>query len=178
MAKTITTIDPSSDHFLEWLAMSNTMATTFAKVVTVASNTAGDTTTGNAAINGTLSANYLIATLGLTGGTIEVPAALPITSNVIISGSQANISANVYIVSANVAVYSNSAIRNLWVQNDGTTSNVTISGNNLIVSSNATFNGVVMKMPSGNTGTSSPVTAPNSLQATIYDISMIYRLKN
>lgn len=31
---------------------------------------------------------------------------------------------------------------------------------------------------SGNTGTSSPVTAPNSLQATIYDISMIYRLKN
>jgi|ERR1019366_481619 hypothetical protein len=59
--------------------------------VTVAANSTGEITTGNAVVNGIFSAVSLVATTSLGGGTVTTPANLAISTNVVIG-------ANIFVV--------------------------------------------------------------------------------
>ena len=62
---------PAADTFREWVDLTNRITYDMEKVVvTVAANTQGARTSGNASVNGYFSANTLIVEQELTGATI------------------------------------------------------------------------------------------------------------
>jgi hypothetical protein len=132
-------ITPSADTFREWVDLTNRITYDMEKVVvTVAANTQGARTSGNASVNGYFSANTLIVEHELTGatatgsnyGTKAPKADLIIVSNTILkangssTGSILFAQSNAYFSGANV-VFS---------------SNVSVNSTSAVFSSNAALN--------------------------------------
>ena len=146
MAKNFTQIVISTDTFAQWLSLSNQMANAYKNVVTTATNTAGDTTSGNAFVSGILGGNTVVVNYEMRGGTIETAANLAIVSNVTISGANSTFTSNVYLNTANVTMNSNTfAITGLGGGNAVTISsnaagtNTRIYANTLYVQGNTTI---------------------------------------
>lgn len=104
MAKNFTQIVISTDTFFQWLTLTNYMANAYKNVVTTATNTAGDTTSGNAFISGTFGANTMTVNYQLRGGTVDAAANLAIVSNAVFSGSNTAYTSNVYFNTSNVTI--------------------------------------------------------------------------
>ena len=149
MSRIITPVS-NSQTFDQWVAATNNVIQAFLTTVTLASNTAGDLSSGNGFITGLFGANTLIAT-SIRGGNVALSDVLTISSNVNFSGAQANIVANVYITAANIALATNSSVTPVTITSNGSFSRTTIAGDSLNVSSNVAFSGVAFYLPSGNT---------------------------
>ena len=130
---------PSADTFREWVDLTNRITFDMEKVVvTVAANTQGARTSGNASVNGYFSANTLIVEHELTGatatgsvyGTKAAKDNLVIVSNTVLKANGAATGAilfaqsNAYFTGANVEF----------------SSNVSINSTASVFSSNATLN--------------------------------------
>ncbi len=129
MTKTYTTVDTASDSFGSWVTKTNNIITDMNQVI-VTSDFDGNagSTSGNVAVVGILSAN-VGAFESLRGGTRTLSAALPITSDVVFTGSTLTASANV-VISGNTTI------------NSGRTLSVhgfTLLGNTVSVSTGSTF---------------------------------------
>jgi hypothetical protein len=115
-------VDVTTDSFGGWINKTNLIINDMGTVVvTVASvaqpnTTNGAQTTGNSHIEGRFSANTLIAATALRGGTVSTPANLVIISN---------------------TVFNESAL----VQISANTNLFDIDANNMVISSNVTFDG-------------------------------------
>jgi hypothetical protein len=96
-------------------------------------------TTGNAQLLGIFGANTLVATNGLRGGNATNIAFLPIVSDVVITGSYVNSSANLNVTAlttlvGNTSISSNSfSVVALLITGNTTSTNVTIAGNTLVI---------------------------------------------
>lgn len=135
MARSIANVTIATDTFAQWIDRTNELSELARTgAVTVAANTTGDTVSGNGSVSGILAATTLVATSGLRGGTIAAAAALPITSNVSITGvANASVGINVGAnVSANVTAFKvgnstvNTVILSTGIDTDGT---LAVAGN-------------------------------------------------
>jgi hypothetical protein len=107
MAKDFTQIVIATDTFAQWLRLSNQMANAYKNVVTTATNTAGDTTSGNAFVSGTIGGNTVVVNYQMRGGTVDTAANLAVVSNVTFSGANSTFTSNVFINAANASVNAN-----------------------------------------------------------------------
>jgi hypothetical protein len=146
MARNFTQIVISTDTFAQWLSLTNQMANAYKNVVTTATNTAGDTTSGNAFVSGILGGNSVVVNYQMRGGTVETAANLAIVSNVTITAANSTFVSNVYFNSSNVTMNSNTfAITGLGGGNSITISsnaegtNTRIFANTLYVQGNTTI---------------------------------------
>lgn len=155
-----------TDTFGGWFNLTNQITYAVSeKVVTVANVAAANSTnsaqtTGNGHVEGIFSANTLVAATALRGGTIDTPAALPITSNAVFSGALVSSSANVTIsgtltASGNVAI--SGGTKTLTIS----TANTNISAGTLTVSGNSVFSGTTV----GITAPTLTITSNTSLTA-------------
>ena len=132
-------VTPAADTFREWVDLTNRITYDMEKVVvTVAANTQGARTSGNASVNGYFSANTLIVEHELTGatatgsvyGTKAAKDNLVIVSNTVLKANGASTGAilfaqsNAYFTGANVEF----------------SSNVSVNSTSSVFSSNATLN--------------------------------------
>lgn len=116
---------PSADTFREWVDLTNRITYDMEKVVvTVAANTQGARTSGNASVNGHFSANTLLVETSMRGasanstiyGTKAPSANLLITSNVVFDSGNSTVGAiihaqsNAHFTGANVEFSSNVSI--------------------------------------------------------------------
>lgn len=129
MTKTYTIVDTASDSFGSWVTKTNNLITDMNQVI-VTSDFDGNagSTSGNVAVVGILSAN-VGAFESLRGGTRTLSAALPITSDVVFTGSTLTASANL-VLSGNTTMSSG---RTLSVYG------VTLLGNTVTVNTSSTF---------------------------------------
>ena len=99
---------PSSDTFREWVDLTNRITFDMSdKVVTTAKHSVGGGTTGNAYVNGIFSANTLIITDSIKGGTTDD------SSNVVganTTSSNLSISTNTVFVNSFASVTSNTIV--------------------------------------------------------------------
>jgi hypothetical protein len=107
MAKDFTQIVIATDTFAQWLRLSNQMANAYKNVVTTATNTAGDTTSGNAFVSGIIGGNTVVVNYQMRGGTVGTAANLAVVSNVTFSGANSTFTSNVFIDAANATVNAN-----------------------------------------------------------------------
>ena len=107
MAKDFTQIVIATDTFAQWLRLSNQMANAYKNVVTTATNTAGDTTSGNAFVSGIIGGNTVVVNYQMRGGTVDAAANLAVVSNVTFSGANSTLTSNVFINAANATVNAN-----------------------------------------------------------------------
>jgi hypothetical protein len=113
----------STDSFSGWITKTNEVRFDMATVVVTVSSVAqpnatnGAETTGNAHVEGRFSANTLIASTGLRGGTVSVPAKLSVFSNAEFTSTSGTVD-----VTSSINLF-------------------TIDANNMVVSSNVTFDG-------------------------------------
>jgi len=116
---------PNADTFANWIARTNQLINlTNTDVVTVTSNTAGDTTTGNGFVIGIFGGRDLVAnTIG--GGNVSISNTLTVVSNTNFVAGQVNSTANVYFNSANVYTNTTSftVVGNTYITTTGTLSN-------------------------------------------------------
>jgi len=141
----------ATDSFGGWINKTNQivydMATTVVTVggVSQPNTTNGATTTGNAHVQGILSANTLVATNALRGGTVSAPANLTISSNAVFqSNITVNSTANSVTINANNAVFtSNVAISANTKTVTIDAANTTINGGDFFVRTGSTFTGRV-----------------------------------
>lgn len=131
------TID-GTDTFQNWINETNNLLNDMATVVvTTAATTTGGLTSGNAAITGILSANTIVATDGLRGGTVSTSGPLSVvsnttfTANTTISGNTLNVTSPVVIFSSTSDITSSGNV----VLN-GSTKSLTIDKQTIAVSSN------------------------------------------
>lgn len=132
-------VTPAADTFREWVDLTNRITYDMEKVVvTVAANTQGARTSGNASVNGYFSANTLIVEHELTGatatgsvyGTKAAKDNLIIVSNTVLKANGSSTGAilfaqsNAYFTGANVEF----------------SSNVSVNSTSSVFSSNATLN--------------------------------------
>lgn len=158
MTITVTTVS-NSQSFGAWLSTTNRLANLMtSNVVTADATTTGSLTTGNVVVNGHLGAVFLYAGSGIVGGNLASNGQLNIVSNTLFKD----------VSSANqVLVLSNSIISTVTLQPNtvtiSPTSNTTISGPLLTVSSNVsvTGNSLSTKMV-GMNGISEMTTFSNS----------------
>lgn len=89
MSKLYSNVQSGFDTFATWLARTNDLLNDMGTIViTTASNTSGGTTSGNAYVNGFLSANVFSVTEAIRAGTILTPGStIPMVSNVYITGN-------------------------------------------------------------------------------------------
>ena len=133
MSKTFTQIVISTDTFAQWLSLTNQMANAYANVVTTAANSAGDTTSGNAFVSGTVGGNTVVVNYQLRGGTVDTAANLSVVSNVTFSGANSTLTSNVFVNSANLTVNANTfAITGVG------------GGNAVTISTNSTYTNTVL----------------------------------
>ena len=95
MALSTANVNTVTDSFQNWIDRTNILLDAYSTtIVTVAANTKGGTTTGNATVNGIFTANSLTvegnSSFGLRGGNSSVSNTLYITSNVSIGNSTVN----------------------------------------------------------------------------------------
>lgn len=133
MSKNFTQIVIATDTFAQWLSLTNEMANAYKNVVTTATNTAGDTTAGNAFVSGVFGANTLVVNYQMRGGTVDTAANLAVVSNVTFSGANSTMTSNVFINSANLTVNANTfAITGV------------AGGNAVTISTNSTYTNSVL----------------------------------
>lgn len=175
MSRTLTSINTASDSFQTWIDKYNIASNTFTTTVTVASNTAGDLTTGNCVINGLFNVNTLIGRDALRGGNVTTSNTLTITSNVTLTGVQSNSTANIFTVAANVEIWSNSTIMAYKVAGNSTATNTFIGGTTLTINTaSISVNGSITvgntTLESSNSVTTTGTTAQliDSFVATTY----------
>ena len=127
MAASIANVNSTTDTFQNWLDKTNQALDKISTVVvTTSANTIGGQTTGNAAVQGTVSANVLVATESLRGGTVAAAANLNITSNAAFSGANISSTASYINVAGAANVYFDSL-------------STTFTGGTLVVTSNVNF---------------------------------------
>ncbi len=142
MARAIANVNIATDSFASWISITNQLADTFTIYALTANSAAnGAQVTGNSALVGVFAANTIGVINGLRGGTVETPAHLPITSNTVFSGSQSNLSSNVFILNANTFV--NSSVTHIVGGSLSVTSNANI------VVANAFINATTMHVVGG-----------------------------
>ena len=158
----------ATDTFASWVDTTNQLVYDMGTVVlTTTANpqpntTVGGYTTGNAHVEGILSANTLVATDGLRGGSVSSPGNLIVSSNTIFNEStlvQVGANTNNFTVNANNALFtSNVAI-------SGTTKTFTVSAANtqfqtgsVYMKTNTEFTGSRVDIDAGVLDVTSPTT--------------------
>ena len=127
----IANVQPTVDTFQTWVEKTNVLSEAMRLyAVTTSSNSTGATTTGNAAVVGSLSSNTLVATTALRGGTVATSGNLAITSNTYITGANVTFDGQYATITANTSGRLN--ISTLAI--DGNTVNISA---NLNVKSNS-----------------------------------------
>lgn len=177
MSKNFNQIVIATDTFAQWLRLTNQMANAYKNVVTTSTNTAGDTTAGNAFVSGTIGGNTVVVNYQLRGGTVDTAANLALVSNVVISGANSTLTSNVFVNSANLTVNVNTfAITgvgggnavtistNSTVTNSVLISNyLTIQGNTTVINSSSFSNSVNIVGALSTANIHSFVSATNSI---------------
>lgn len=150
MSRQIDQVDKTQDVFDQWLSKTNELLALAANTVTVASNSSGDLTTGNAYVNGVFTANTLSAITSLRGGTVAASANLNITSNVIHTGVYYSSTANAFISAANCqlntanyVISTNSTVNAVTITGNSTATAVNLKGNTFSVIGTATMSNAV-----------------------------------
>lgn len=88
MAHNISQSNINADTWLTLINEVNICANTISEVVvTAASNSSGETTTGNVVINGAISAQTLIASGNIRGGTVQLSGQMNVISNTVIGAN-------------------------------------------------------------------------------------------
>lgn len=142
MSKNFTQIVIATDTFAQWLSLSNQMANAYKNVVTTATNTAGDTTAGNAFVSGTIGGNTVVVNYQMRGGTVDTAANLAVVSNVTFSGANSTMTSNVFVNSANLTVNANTfAITGVAGGNAVTISTNSTYTNSVLISNVLTLQG-------------------------------------
>lgn len=90
MSRALTNVSTSSDTFYSWIGKTNTLLELAGNTVTLASNTAGDITTGNGFVVGIFGSNTITAT-NIRGGNVTSNAAVNVTSNVNFGNASVNV---------------------------------------------------------------------------------------
>ena len=136
MTITVTTVS-NSQSFGAWLSTTNRLANLMtSNVVTADTTTTGSKTTGNVVVNGHFGAVYVYAGSGIVGGNLASNGELKILSNTVFKDSA---SANQMIMLSNTTASSITLQPNtIFI---APTSNTTISGQLLTVSSNVVISG-------------------------------------
>jgi hypothetical protein len=105
MAKTLSEVALATDTFFAWVQKTNYAINAIStECLTANTDANGALTVGNTQLNGIFTANTIAVGSALRGGNVQSSGPLTISSNTIINGSQANISANVTITGANVSI--------------------------------------------------------------------------
>jgi hypothetical protein len=161
-------VEVTTDSFGGWINKTNLIINDMGTVVVTVADVAqpnttnGAQTTGNSHIEGRFSANTLIAATALRGGTVSTPANLVITTNTIFNESalvQISANTNLFDVDANNVVISS----NVTFDGGSTkkilidAANTTINTGSLFVRSNTEFTGT-----SANVGTTTLNVTANS----------------
>lgn len=143
-------VDVTTDSFAGWIDKTNQIRYDMGTVVvTVGSvlqpnSTNGAQTSGNAHVQGYLSANTLVASDELRGGSVSGSGLLSITSNTTFANSElveiANNSVNFHVKSSNTVIDSNTVINGT---NATINSNLDVLGTSMDVSAVSTFTGNV-----------------------------------
>jgi hypothetical protein len=166
MAKSVANVNIATDTFAGWVGKTNVLLDAMTnEVVSVSNTVSGANVSGNGTVYGTLSANTLSASVirgGGVGNTANVSfitigiANSTVSSNVVITGYTANVSANALNITSNTVVNAASFTANVSainaygnvVINSNTSHNFTFAGNtgtinaiSLSVSSNINFTG-------------------------------------
>lgn len=166
MAKSVANVNIATDTFAGWVGKTNVLLDAMTnEIVSVSNTTYGANVSGNGSVIGTLSANTLSATVIRGGGvsntanvafiTIGI-ANSTVSSNVVITGYTANVSANALNITSNTVVNAASFTANVSTIgvygnvsiNSNTSHNFTLAGNtgtvnakSLAISSNVNFTG-------------------------------------
>lgn len=90
MSRAIGNVNTSTDTFQNWIDKTNVLVTALTESVTIASNTAGDMTTGNGFVTGIFGANTIVAST-LRGGNVQSNSSLTIASNTSLGNSSVNV---------------------------------------------------------------------------------------
>lgn len=105
MSRDITLVNTATDTFAIWINRTNDVINAVSvECITTNSHANGALTSGNGYVQGYLGAANLVAT-NLRGGTIETPAVLTITSNVISTGNKITIG-TVVVNSSDISINS------------------------------------------------------------------------
>lgn len=161
-----------ADTFSAQMDRINTMANLFSSVVlTTASNTAGDSHTGNLSVNGTMRVTTFAANT-IRGGNVTTSANLTLSSNVNMTGAlltlvSANVSSNVRVTGQ---VNTGSLVSGAITSNNTITANViscsNLSTNNAVIN-NVSFNtlaiGGSQMLTFSNTNLGSNITSPQTM---------------
>ena len=180
MSKNFNQIVIATDTFAQWLRLTNQMANAYKNVVTTATNTAGDTTAGNAFVSGTIGGNTVVVNYQMRGGTVDTAANLAVVSNVTFSGANSTFSSNLFVNSANLTVNANTfSITGLGGGNSITITTgssltnsalvshyLTIQGNTTVVNSTSFSNSVTIIGAINAANTQSFTTATNAILST------------
>lgn len=180
MSKNFNQIVIATDTFAQWLRLTNQMANAYKNVVTTATNTAGDTTTGNAFVSGTIGGNTVVVNYQMRGGTVDTAANLAVVSNVTFSGANSTFSSNLFVNSANLTV--NTGVFSITgvgggnavtiSSNSSYTNSVlishvlTVQGNTTVVNSTSFSNSVTVVGTLRSSNTQSFITATNAILST------------
>jgi len=167
----------TTDTFSQWLSRTNQIIFDMGTTVVTTANvlqpntTNGALTAGNAHVAGVFSANSLVATSSLRGGTVSTPANLVITSNTIFSQSaliaiQAN-TANFNVQANTTTVNGNFAMSNTAKTFTVHANSTTISHGPFTVSSNSAFTGAFVDV----NGSNLTVTSNTSVSATTINMA-------
>lgn len=127
-----------TDTFQNWIDETNNLLGDMATVVvTTAATTTGGLTTGNAAITGILSANTMVATDGLRGGTVSTSGPLSVVANTSFTANTTFGGLNLTVNTPTVVFSSASDITSSGnVVLNGSTKSLTIDKQTFAISSN------------------------------------------
>lgn len=168
MAKNFNQIVIATDTFAQWLQLTNQMANAYKNVVTTATNTAGDTTSGNAFVSGTIGGNTVVVNYQMRGGTVDTAANLAVVSNVTFSGGNSTFTSNVFVNSANLTVNANTfALTGVGGGNAITISTNSSYTNTVLISHVLTLQGNTTVVNSSSFSNSVSVTGPVSMSNTM-----------
>lgn len=168
MAKNFNQIVIATDTFAQWLQLTNQMANAYKNVVTTATNTAGDTTSGNAFVSGTIGGNTVVVNYQMRGGTVDTAANLAVVSNVTFSGGNSTFTSNVFVNSANLTVNANTfALTGVGGGNAITISTNSSYTNTVLISHVLTVQGNTTVVNSSSFSNSVSVTGPVSMSNTM-----------
>jgi hypothetical protein len=166
----------TTDTFATWIDTTNQLVFDMGTVVLTSVNLAqpntsiGGFTSGNSHLQGIFSANSIVASTELRGGTVSTTADLSITSNTIFSRSTSILvgaNTNAFTINANNVVFSsNVAIANTSKLVTISAANTTINAGDLFVRTNANFTG------SNFTSSSNTVLTASSLNANVDIITL------
>lgn len=178
MSKNFNQIVIATDTFMQWLSLTNQMANAYKNVVTTATNTAGDTTTGNAFVSGTLGGNTVVVNYQMRGGTVDVSNNLTIVSNVVISGGNSttintNTFVNAFSFTANANTFAVTGLaggNSITISTNSTVTNtalvshkISITGNTTVVNTAAFSNSVTVTGSLNTSNLHNFITATNAI---------------